>query len=178
MPDEAEALGLLALMLLNDARRDARFADGGIVLLHEQDRSLWDAAEIAAGRAALDRAVALGGRGQYVLQAAIAALHLDDPPDWPQLVALYGELGRRTGSPVVELNRAVAIGETGGLETALGVLDGLALDRYHYLHAARADVLRRLERTDEARDAYTRALELVHSEPERRFLERRLAALG
>jgi RNA polymerase sigma-70 factor (ECF subfamily) len=178
MPDEAEPLGLLALMLLNDARRDARFDDGGIVLLHEQDRSLWDADAISAGRATLDRAVALGGRGPYVLQAAIAALHLDDPPDWPQLVALYGELGRRTGSPVVELNRAVAIAQTGEIEAALGVLDALELDRYHYLHAARADLLRRLDRTDEARDAYIRALELVHSEPERRFLERRLEALG
>ena len=125
----------------------------------------------------LYRALALGGRGPYVLQAAIAALHLDEPPDWPQLAALYGELGRRTGSPVVELNRAVAIAEAGDVETALGAVDGLELDRYHYLHAARADFLRRLERTDEARVAYVRALELVHSEPERRFLERRLAAL-
>ena len=178
MPDEAEVAGLLALMLLNDARRDARFADGAVVLLHEQDRSLWDAGEIVAGRTELERAISLGGRGPYVLQAAIAALHLDEPPDWPQLAALYGELGRRTGSPVVELNRAVAIAEAGDVETALGVVDRLELDRYHYLHAARADLLRRLERTDEARVAYARALELVHSEPERQFLERRLAALG
>jgi RNA polymerase sigma-70 factor (ECF subfamily) len=178
MPDESEAIGLLALMLLNDARRDARFANGSIVLLHEQDRSLWDCGEIAAGRAELDRAVALGGRGTYVLQAAIAALHLDEPPDWPQLAALYGELGRRTGSSVVELNRVVAIAEAGDVQNALAVLDGLELDRYHYLHATRADLLRRLQRTDEARDAYARALELVHSEPERRFLERRLASLG
>ena len=177
MPDEAEVAGLLALMLVNDARRDARFADGAVVLLHEQDRSLWDADEIVAGRVELDRAIALGGRGLYVLQAAIAALHLDEPPDWPQLAALYGELGLRTGSPIVELNRAVAIAEAGDVETALGVLDGLELDRYHYLHAVRADLLRRLERPDEARVAYARALELVHSEPERRFLERRLAAL-
>jgi len=177
MPDEAEVAGLLELMLVNDARRDARFADGAVVLLHEQDRSLWDADEIVAGRVELDRAIALGGRGLYVLQAAIAALHLDEPPDWPQLAALYGELGLRTGSPIVELNRAVAIAEAGDVETALGVLDGLELDRYHYLHAVRADLLRRLERPDEARVAYARALELVHSEPERRFLERRLAAL-
>ena len=177
MPDEAEVAGLLALMLVNDARRDARFADGAVVLLHEQDRSLWDADEIVAGRVELDRAIALGGRGLYVLQAAIAALHLDEPPDWPRLAALYGELGLRTGSPIVELNRAVAIAEAGDVETALGVLDGLELDRYHYLHAVRADLLRRLERPDEARVAYARALELVHSEPERRFLERRLAAL-
>jgi RNA polymerase sigma-70 factor (ECF subfamily) len=178
MPDEAEVAGLLALMLLNDARRDARFANGAVVLLHEQDRSLWDAGEIVAGHAELDRAIALGGRGPYVLQAAIAALHLDEPPDWPQLATLYGELGRRTGSPVVELNRAVAIAEAGDVETALGVVDGLELDRYHYLHATRADLLRRLERPEEARAAYARALELVHSESERRFLERRLAALG
>jgi RNA polymerase sigma-70 factor, ECF subfamily len=178
MPDEAEVAGLLALMLLNDARRDARFADGAVVLLHEQDRSLWDAGEIVAGRTELERAISLGGRGPYVLQAAIAALHLDEPPDWPQLAALYGELGRRTGSPVVELNRAVAIAEAGDVETALGVVDRLELDRYHYLHAARAHLLHRLERTDEARVAYARALELVHSEPERQFLERRLAALG
>ena len=178
MPDEPEVHALVALMLFNDARRDARFANGTIVLLHEQDRSLWDAGEIVAGRTELERAISLGGRGPYVLQAAIAALHLDEPPDWPQLAALYGELGCRTGSPVVELNRAVAIAEAGDVETALGVVDRLELDRYHYLHAARADLLRRLERTDEARVAYARALELVHSEPERRFLERRLAALG
>jgi len=178
MPDEPEPQGLLALMLLNDARRDARFADGAIVLLHEQDRSLWDVDAIDAGRAALDRALALGGRGPYVLQAAIAALHLDDPPNWPELEALYGELARRTGSPVVELNRAVAIAEAGDVPGALAVVDGLELDRYHYLHATRADLLRRLGRTEDSRAAYARALDLVHSEPERRFLERRLAALG
>ena len=101
MPDEPEVHGLLALMLVNDARRDARFADGALVLLRDQDRSLWDADQIAAGRAALDRALALGGRGPYVLQAAIAALHVEEPQDWPQLAALYGELARLTGSPVV-----------------------------------------------------------------------------
>jgi RNA polymerase sigma-70 factor (ECF subfamily) len=178
MPDEAEARGLLALMLLNDARRDARFADGSIVLLGEQDRSLWDAHAIGAGREELDRAVALGGRGPYVLQAAIAALHLDEPPDWPQLAELYAELGRRTGSSVVELNRAVAIAEAGDVERALVVVDALDLDRYHYLHATRAELLGRLDRVEEARCAYARALELVHADPERRFLERRLAELG
>jgi RNA polymerase sigma-70 factor, ECF subfamily len=113
-----------------------------------------------------------------VLQAAIAALHLDEPPDWPQLAALYGELARRTGSPVVELNRAAALAEAGEAEAALALVDGLELERYHYLHATRAELLRRLDRVDDARTAYGRALELVHSDAERRFLERRLAELG
>ena len=177
MPDEPEAHGLLALMLLHDARREARFADGTVVLLRDQDRSLWDAEEIAAGRAALDRALALGGRGAYVLQAAIAALHLDEPPDWLQLAALYGELARVTGSPVVELNRAAAIAEAGDVDAALALVDRLELDRYHYLHSTRAELLRRLDRVDDARAAYARALELVHSDAERRFLELRLAEL-
>jgi RNA polymerase sigma-70 factor (ECF subfamily) len=177
MPDEPEVHGLLALMLLNDARRDARFADGAVVLLRDQDRSLWDTDQIAAGRAALERALALGGSGPYVLQAAIAALHADEPQDWPQLAALYGELARLTGSSVVELNRAVAIAEAGDVEAALAVVERLELDRYHYLHAARAELLRRLERVEDARAAYERALELVHSDAERRFLEGRLAEL-
>jgi RNA polymerase sigma-70 factor (ECF subfamily) len=177
MPDEPEAHGLLALMLLNDARRDARFADGAVVLLREQDRSRWDGEELAAGHAALDRALALGGRDAYVLQAAVASLHLAEDPDWEEIAALYGELARRTGSPVVELNRAAAIAEAGGVEDALALLDGLDLDRYHYLHAARAELLRRLDRADDARAAYGRALELVHSDAERRFLERRAAEL-
>jgi RNA polymerase sigma-70 factor (ECF subfamily) len=177
MPDEPEVHGLLALMLVNDARRDARFADGTVVLLREQDRSLWDFDQIAAGRAALDRALALGGRDEYVLQAAIAALHLDEPPDWPQLAALYGELARRTGSPVVELNRAAAIAEAGEVEAALALVEGLELDQYHYLHATRAELLRRLDRVEDARAAYACALDLVHSGAERRFLERRLAEL-
>jgi RNA polymerase sigma-70 factor (ECF subfamily) len=177
MPDEPEVQGLLALMLINDARRNARFADGTVVLLRDQDRSLWNADQIAAGRAALDRALALGGCDSYVLQAAISALHIDDPPDWAQLAALYGELARLTGSPVVELNRAAALAETGEVEAALALVDGLELDRYHYLHATRAELLRRLDRVEDAREAYDRALELVRSEPERRFLERRLAEL-
>ena len=177
MPDEPEVRGLLALMLVNDARRDARFADGAVVLLGDQDRSLWDLDQIAAGRAELDRALALRGRGPYVLQAALAALHTDDPQDWPQIAALYGELGRVTGSPVVELNRAVAVAEAGELETALALVERLDLERYHYLHATRADLLRRLDRIEDARAAYERALELVHSDAERRFLERRLAEL-
>jgi RNA polymerase sigma-70 factor, ECF subfamily len=177
MPDEPEVHGLLALMLINDARREARFADGTIVLLQEQDRSLWDLDEIAAGRAALERALALGGRGPYVLQAAIASLHVDEPQDWMQLAALYGELSRLTGSPVAELNRAVAIAETGEVENALALVNRLELDQYHYLHATRAELLRRLDRAEDARAAFARALELVHSDAERRFLEQRLAEL-
>ncbi len=177
MPDEPEAHGLLALMLIDDARREARFAGGAVVLLRDQDRSLWDLDQLAGGRVALDRAIALGGRGSYVLQAAIAALHVEEPPDWPQLAALYGELARRTGSPVVELNEAAAIAEAGDPEAALALVEGLELDRYHHLHSTRAELLRRLGRTDDARAAYERALELVGTDAERRFLERRLAEL-
>jgi RNA polymerase sigma-70 factor, ECF subfamily len=177
MPDEPEVHGLLALMLVNDARRDARFADGAVVLLRDQDRSLWDLDQLAQGKAALDRALALGGRGPYVLQAALAALHTDEPQDWPQIAALYGELARRTGSPVVELGQAVAVAEAGDVEAALALVDRLDLDRYHYLHATRAELLRRLDRVEEARASYHRALELVHSDAERRLLERRLAEL-
>ena len=177
MPDEPEVHGLLALMLVNDARRDARFAGGELVLLRDQDRSRWDAAQIAEGQAVLDRAVALGGRGDYVLQAAIALLHTEPEQDWTQLAALYGELARRTGSDVVELNRAAALAEAGDVEGALEVADRLELDGYHYLYATRAELLRRLGRTDEARDAYGRALELVHSDAERRFLAARRAEL-
>jgi RNA polymerase sigma-70 factor, ECF subfamily len=178
MPDEPEVHGLLALMLINDARRDARFADETVVLLRDQDRSLWDADQIAEGRTVIDRALALGGRGPYVLQAAIAALHVEDPQDWPQIATLYGELARATGSPVVELNRAAAIAEGGDVEAALALVDRLELDSYHYLHATRAELLRRLDRVEEARAAYDRALALVHSAAERRFLERRLAELA
>ncbi len=179
MPDEPDVHGLLALMLINDARRDARFADGAVVLLAEQDRSLWDGDQIAQGRVALDRALALGGRDPYVVQAAIASLHVDEPPDWPQLAALYGELARITGSPVVELNRAAALAEAGDVEAALAVVEGLSaeLGQYHYLHATHAELLRRLERIDDARAAYDCALGLVHSDEERRFLERRRAEL-
>ena len=143
----------------------------------DQDRSRWDGAELDLGRAALDRAMALAGRGPYVLQAAIAVLHTEEEVDWPQIAALYGELARLTGSPVVELNRAAAIAEAGDTDAALALVDGLDLDGYHYLHATRAELLRRLDRTEEARDAYQRALELVHSDAERSFLERRLADL-
>jgi RNA polymerase sigma-70 factor, ECF subfamily len=175
MPDEPEVHGLLAMMLLHDARRDARFREGELVLLADQDPSLWNTAQIAAGRAALDRALALRGRGPYVVQAAIAALHADEPRDWPQIAALYGELARITDSPVVELSRAVAVAEHRGPEAGLDIVDRLDIDDYHYLHAARGELLRRLGRTDEAREAYRRALALVHDDVERRLLERRLA---
>jgi RNA polymerase sigma-70 factor (ECF subfamily) len=175
MPDEPEVHGLLAMMLLLEARREARFREGDLVLLADQDRSLWDAAQIAEGRTALDRALALRGRGPYVVQAAIASLHADEPRDWPQIAALYGELARLTDSPVVALNRAVAVAETDGPEAGLEAIAGLELDSYPYLHSTRADFLRRLGRTEEARAAYERALELAHSEPDRHFLARRLA---
>jgi RNA polymerase sigma-70 factor (ECF subfamily) len=178
MPDEAEVHGLLALMLLHDSRRAARFKDGEIVLLAEQDRTLWDTGEIAEGRAALDRALALHGRGPYVVQAAIASLHAEEPRDWPQIAALYGELARLTGSPVVELNRAIAVAEEQGPAAGLAILDGLPLEDFRYLHSTRADLLRRLGRPTEAVQAYGRALALAHDPAERRLLERRLAELG
>ena len=178
MPDEPEVRGLLALMLVNDARREARFADGAVVLLRDQDRSLWDAGQIETGRAELDRAMALGGRGPYVLQAALAVLHSEEEPDWPQIAALYGGLARVTGSPVVELNQAAAIAEAGDVPAAMAIVESLELDDYHYLHAMRAELLRRLDRVEDARAAYERALELVHSEAERRFLEGRLSELA
>jgi RNA polymerase sigma-70 factor (ECF subfamily) len=175
MPDEPEVHGLQALMLLNDARRAARFAGGELVLLADQDRSRWDAAKITRGREALDRALALQGGGPYVVQAAIASLHMDEPHDWPQIAALYGELVRLTGSAVVELNRAIAVAEAEGAEAGLALVERLDLDGYQYFHSTRADLLRRLGRADEARGQYERALELADSEPERRFLQRRLA---
>jgi RNA polymerase sigma-70 factor, ECF subfamily len=177
MPDEPEVHGLRAMMLLLDARREARFEAGELVLLEDQDPTRWDATQIAAGRAALDRALALHGRGAYVLQAAIASLHADESRDWPQIAALYGELARVTGSPVVELSRAVAVAEAQGPEAGLTIVDRLHLSDYHYLHATRGELLRRLGRTAEAQQAYTRALDLVHDDAERRLLERRLAAL-
>jgi RNA polymerase sigma-70 factor (ECF subfamily) len=177
MPDEAEVLGLLALMLLNDSRREARFREGDLVLLEDQDPSMWDGGQIAAGRAALDRALAMGGRAPYVIQAAIMALHAEPERDWSQIAALYAELYRLTRSPVVELNRAVAVSHVAGPGAALAIVDRLDLDGYQYLHAARADFLRRLDRTDEARDAYRRALDLATADPEVRFLRRRLDEL-
>jgi RNA polymerase sigma-70 factor (ECF subfamily) len=178
MPDEPEVHGLLAMMLLLEARREARFRGDDLVLLADQDRSLWSEAQIAGGRAVLDRALALRGRGPYVVQAAIASLHADEPRDWAQIAALYGELARLTGSPVVELTRAVAVAEEQGPEAGLAIVDRLALEDYRYLHSTRGELLRRLGRTEEAGDAYRRALALVHDDAERRLLERRLAELG
>ena len=148
MPDEREVHGLLALMLLHDARRDARFSGEELVLLHEQDHSLWNHAQIDEGRAVLDRALALRGRGPYVVQAAIASLQAADEVDWRQVAVLYGELVRLTGSPVVELNRAVAIAEAEGPQAALEVVERLELDDYLYLHSTRGELLRRLGRRE------------------------------
>jgi RNA polymerase sigma-70 factor (ECF subfamily) len=177
MPDEPEVHGLVAMMLLLEARREARFRGGELVLLADQDPSLWDRAQIARGQAALDRALALRGRGPYVVQAAIASLHADEPRDWRQIAALYGELARLTDSPVVELSRAVAVAEAEGPEAALRIVEGLELDEYRYLHSTRGELLRRLGRTAEARHAYRRAMTLVVDDAERRLLERRLAEL-
>ena len=177
MPDEPEVHGLLALMLLNDARRDARFAGGEVVLLADQDRSRWDRGQMDEGRRHLERALALGGRGPYLVQAALADLHAEDTPDWPQIAGLYGELARLTGSPVVELNQAAALAEAGETEEALAITDTLELDSYHYLHSTRAELLHRLGRAGEALAALERALELEPLEPERRMLERRAAEL-
>jgi RNA polymerase sigma-70 factor (ECF subfamily) len=178
MPDEPEVHGLLAMMLLLDARREARFQDEDLVLLADQDSSLWDREEIVMGRTALDRAFALHGRGPYVIQAAIASLHADEPRDWPQIAALYGELSQVTDSPVVALNRAVAVAEADGPEEGLAMVERLDLNEYHYLHSTRAELLRRLGRSEEAHTAYRRALELVNDDAERRLLERRLTQLG
>jgi RNA polymerase sigma-70 factor (ECF subfamily) len=177
MPDEAEVHGLLALMLLHHARTAARFRAGELVLLDDQDRALWDQQQIDWGRELLQRALALHGRGPYILQAAIAELHLRRPRDWQEIELLYQRLEQITNSPVVTMNRAIAAAELEGPEAGLALLDGLALDDYRYYHATRADLLRRLGRDGEARAAYTRALELTQPGPEQRFLEGRLDAL-
>jgi RNA polymerase sigma-70 factor (ECF subfamily) len=177
MPDEPEVHALLAIMLLHDSRRDARFIDGDAILLADQDRSLWNWPRIAEGRALLERALAMRGRGQYTLQAAVAALHTEDVPDWSQIANLYGELARLTGSPVVELNRAIAIAEAHGPAAGLAIADMLPLDEFQYLHSARAEMLRRLGRTDEAGDAYSRAITLATDDATRRLLERRRSEL-
>ena len=177
MPDEPEVHGLLALMQIHHARREARVSDDELVLLDDQDRSLWDSQEIAAGREALDRAIALRGRGQYVLQAAIASLQTEERIDWDEVAALYRQLGQITRSPVVELNRAVAVAQAGSAEQALEIVEGLERDDYQYLHSTRGELLLRLGRADEARESFERALALTRSERERRFLERRIAEL-
>jgi RNA polymerase sigma-70 factor (ECF subfamily) len=186
LPDP-EAMGLLALMLLHESRRVARTSsDGDLILLENQDRSLWDRSPIAEGRALVGRALGSQGFGAYTLQAAIAAVHAEAPSaaatDWPQIAALYDVLVRAEPSPVVELNRAVAVAMRDGPRAGLDLIDAILargeLSGYHLAHAARADLCRRLGRTDDARESYRRALELARQEPERRFLERRLRELA
>jgi RNA polymerase sigma-70 factor, ECF subfamily len=187
MPDEPEVLGLLALLLLHHARRDARVGDAGeLILLDDQDRSRWDQAMILDGVGVLDRAVRLGRLGPYRVQAAIAALHATaaspEATDWGRILALYDALRRMSPSPVVELNRAVAIAMAHGPEQGLALVEELAaggaLDGYHLFHATRADLLRRLGRDAEAAAAYRQALELTGNPAERSFLTRRLAEVG
>jgi RNA polymerase sigma-70 factor, ECF subfamily len=177
LPAQPEVLGLLALMMLHDARRDARFDGQDLVLLPDQDRSRWDWRQIAAGRALLDRALADAGAasGPYVIQAAIASLQAEEQLDWPQIAVLYSTLAERTGSPVVRLNRAVAVAEADGPAAALAIVDQLDLPDYQYWHSTRAELLRRLGRRAEARAEYQRALDLARTAPERRFLQRRIA---
>lgn len=183
---EPESIGLLALMLLQESRRETRTTtEGDLVLLDEQDRSLWNPELIAEGLALVERALVSGRAGPYALQAAIAAVHAETPTaaatDWAQIVALYDVLLRLDPSPVVELNRAVAVAMHDGPAAGLAAVDAILargeLADYHLAHAARADLCRRLGRTEDARAAYRRALELVRQAPERRFLERRLAQL-
>jgi len=184
MPDEPEALGLLALMLLQESRRQARVSSTGeLVLLADQDRGLWDQGQIAEGTALLGRALRLRRPGPYQVQAAIAALHAEaqnpEDTDWPQIAGLYGELARRAPSPVVELNRAVAVAMADGPAAGLRLLGGLAFDpqmeRYYLFYAARADLLRREGRLGDAAADYRRARDLTQNSAERRFLARRLA---
>jgi RNA polymerase sigma-70 factor (ECF subfamily) len=192
LPGASEPRGLLALMLLHDARRQARWSGGkDLVLLADQDRTLWNWTQIGEGRAIIDEITARSGamgdggiprthagagpRGQYTVQAAIAALQIAERIDWPQVAALYAELADLTGSPVVRLNGAVALAEGGDPASALAVVDQLDLEDYQYWHSTRAELLRRLGHRDEARAAYQRALALAGSEPERRFLEQRIA---
>ncbi|MCU1426624.1 MAG: polymerase subunit sigma-24 [Actinomycetia bacterium] len=186
MPDEPEAIGLLALLRLHDARRDTRVDDDGkLWLLADQDRTRWDRDAIAEGTALVDRALRLGRPGPYQIQAAIAALHAEaqtaDATDWSQIAALYAALLRYTNSPVVELNRAVAVAMADGPVLGLRLVDELAgvelLQRSHLFHATRADLLRRLERNEEARAAYRQALDLARTAPEQAFLREQLETL-
>ena len=177
LPGQPEVLGLLALMLLHDSRRGARFEGQDLVLLPDQDRSRWDWRQIAEGRAVLDRALTrvAGPAGPYAIQAAIASLQAEEQLDWPQISVLYGQLAELTGSPVIRLNRAVAVAEADGPAAALAIVDQLDLPDYQYWHSTRAELLRRLGRPDEARAAFRRALSLARTAPEKRFLERRIA---
>jgi RNA polymerase sigma-70 factor, ECF subfamily len=187
MPDEPEAIGLLALLLLQDSRRLARLGPSGdLVLLEDQDRTTWDVAEIDEGRGLVEKALRMGRPGAYQLQGAIAAVHADAARsgriDWVEIVGLYDALLKLEPSPIVELNRAVAVSKAFGPERALPILEALvaadALPGYHHLAVARADVLRRLGRDVEAADAYREAVELAPTTTERTFLEGRLRALG
>ena len=187
MPDEPEAHGMLALMLLHDARRPARIdANGNLVTLGEQDRSLWDQAQIAEGTAILNRALRHRRAGAFQIQAAIAACHATAPvaaqTDWAQIAGLYERLGRVAPSVIVDLNRAVAIGMADGPQAALPLVDAIAatgqLDTYYLLHATRADLLRRAGHLSEASESYRTALDLAPTEPERRFLASRLRLAG
>jgi RNA polymerase sigma-70 factor (ECF subfamily) len=176
MPDEAEVHGLHALLLLQDARRDARVRNEELVLLDEQDRGLWDGAEIEQGRRALERAISLRAPGPYQLQGAIAAAHAERETDWAQIALLYRRLAELAPSPVVELNRAVAVAMADGPAVGLGLVDAIdGLGEYYLFHSTRADLLRRLGRNDDAAAAYERALALAPSEVERDFLRGRLA---
>jgi RNA polymerase sigma-70 factor (ECF subfamily) len=183
MPGEPEALGLVALLLLQDSRRLARRTPSGdLVLLEDQDRALWDTTKITEGTTLLDRALLHHNPGPYQLQAAIAAVHSQAPSstdtDWLQIVALYKELADRTPSPVILLNMAVAVAMADGPETGLRLIDSIGgLDRFHLMHSARADLLRRLGRTEEAAAAYECALSLATEESDRRFLKSRLSQL-
>jgi RNA polymerase sigma-70 factor, ECF subfamily len=185
MPDEPEVQGLLSLMLLQDSRRDARVSpEGDLVLLEDQDRSRWDGAQIEEGTRLLDAALRRRRPGPYQIQAAIAATHARAPTagatDWAEIAALYGRLAVLQPSPVVELNRAVAVAMAGSIEKGLGLVEALgdALDRYHLFHAARADLLRRLDRREDAAASYRRALDLATNDVERRFLSARLAEVA
>jgi RNA polymerase sigma-70 factor, ECF subfamily len=178
MRDESEAHALLALMLINHARSAARFSGGELVLLDDQDRSLWDQRLIEQGRDLLEHALTLHGSGPYIVQAAIADLHLREPRNWEEIGLLYQRLERITSSPVVTMNRAIAVAEIEGPQAALALLDPLELDDYRYYHSTRASLLRRLGHDDAARAAYARALELTQPGPEQRFLESRLADLS
>ena len=184
MPDEAEVLALLALMLLHDARREARTSPAGeLVLLEDQDRSLWNRDRIDEGARVLEHAQRLGSPGAYGLQATIAAVHSTterpEETDWRAIAALYAELGRVTPSPIVELNQAVAVAMAGEIDAGLDLIEQIeGIDDYHLLHAARADLLRRLGRREEAAAAYGRALELAPNPVEQAFLERRLEEVG
>lgn len=177
MPDEAEALGLVALMLFHDSRREARTTpEGELILLEDQDRSAWNRERIDEGRRVLERAARLRRVGPYQLQAAIAATHAEAQTDWSAVAALYEHLARMTPSPIVELNRAAAVAMAGSVDEGLDLIAQIeGLDDYHLLHAARADLLRRLDRRDEAAAAYERALALATNPVERAFLERRLS---